>query len=157
MRKKTDPGKQVPASPENEVFEAIHAVMHLYRSHQYRAVRDGSHDLTHMENKVLGFFARHPDATQSDLVTHSGRDKAQLTRLIRGLRDKGLLDARVDETDRRSTRLQLTPEGQAIHKEAREHAARLSSAAVAGLSEEECRQLVSLLAKVRDNLGTEAQ
>jgi DNA-binding MarR family transcriptional regulator len=157
MRKKTDPGKQAPARPEDEVFEAIHGVMHLYRSHQYRAMRDGSHELTHMENKVLGFFARHPDATQSDLVAHSGRDKAQLTRLIRGLRDKGLLDARVDEADRRSTRLQLTAEGEAIHADARQQAALLSSTAVAGLSKEECRQLVALLAKVRDNLDSEAE
>jgi hypothetical protein len=36
-----------------------------------------------MEGKVLGFFARHPGATQRDLAQHSGRDKAQLARLIK--------------------------------------------------------------------------
>jgi hypothetical protein len=34
-----------------------------------------------MEGKVLGFFARHPGATQRDLAQHSGRDKAAVATL----------------------------------------------------------------------------
>jgi DNA-binding MarR family transcriptional regulator len=109
-----------------------------------------------MENKVLGFFARQPGATLTDLVAHSGRDKAQLTRLIRGLRDKGLLEARVDEGDRRSTRLQLTAEAVAIHDEVRRHSARLAALALDGVSDTEHAQLVALLDKVRANLERQA-
>ncbi|MGE5650003.1 MarR family winged helix-turn-helix transcriptional regulator [Noviherbaspirillum sp. UKPF54] len=141
----------------DDVIESIHAIMHLYRSRQYRALRGGPHDITHMENKALGFFARHPGATQSDLVSHSGRDKAQLARLIHSLRDKGLLEARVDADDRRSTRLQLTPEGAAIHKRLHKQGTRLSGIAVKGLSQEECDQLVSLLQRVRANLESEPE
>jgi hypothetical protein len=47
------------------VFEIIHAVMHLFRSGQHRVLRGGPHNVTHMESKVLGFFAGHPGATQS--------------------------------------------------------------------------------------------
>jgi DNA-binding MarR family transcriptional regulator len=155
MRKQVDAVNQTPAKATEDVLESIHAIMHVYRSRQHRALRDGPHDLTHMEDKVLGFFARHPGATQSDLVAHSGRDKAQLTRLIHGLRSKGLLEARVDEHDRRSTHLQLTPEGKAIHKNLHKQGARLSNTAVKGLSEEERRLLVSLLDRVRSNLETE--
>lgn len=141
----------------DDVFESIHAIMHLHRSRQYRELRDSAQVLTHMENKVLGFFARSPGATQSDLVAHSGRDKAQLARLIRGLRDKGLLEAQVDEADRRSTRLKLTSEGHAVHKALHRRGARLSRIAVAGLSDEECRILVSLLHRVRSNLAAEPE
>jgi DNA-binding MarR family transcriptional regulator len=49
-----------------------------------------------MEGKVLGYFCRHPGNTQSDLAQHSGRDKAQLTRLIARLKEAGLLEARAD-------------------------------------------------------------
>lgn len=145
------------AKLSHDVFESIHTVMHLYRSRQYRDLRGGPHELTHMENKVLGFFTRHPGATQSDLVAHSRRDKAQLTRLIRGLRDKGLLEARVDEADRRSTRLQPTAEGEAVHKGAHKQGVRLSRVAVRGLSDDECRQLVALLHRVRANLEAEPE
>ncbi|MEY2873030.1 MAG: hypothetical protein RLZZ373_401, partial [Pseudomonadota bacterium] len=51
------------AAPDHPL-ELIHAVMHQYRSQQYQVLRDGPHDLTHMETKALGFFARHPGATQ---------------------------------------------------------------------------------------------
>ena len=44
----------------DEVFDAIHALMHLYRAQQYQVVRETGHGLTHLEGKVLGFFARHP-------------------------------------------------------------------------------------------------
>jgi DNA-binding MarR family transcriptional regulator len=155
MRKPVDSVNQMTSGLSDDVFESIHAVMHLHRSRQYQGLRDGPYDITHMENKVLGFFARHPGATQSDLASHSGRDKAQLARLIRGLRDKGLLEARVDELDRRSTHLQLTPEGAAIQKSLHKQGARLSGVAVKGLSEEECRQLVSLLHRVQSNLEAE--
>jgi DNA-binding MarR family transcriptional regulator len=137
------------------VFEAIHSIMHQYRTHQYRVLRDGPHDLTHLEARVLGYFVRHPGATQTDLIAHSGRDKAQLARLVRGLRDKGLLDATVDETDRRSTRLHVTEEGKAIARSAQKSGEQLAQVAAAGLDEGERRQLLALLDKVRATLDAQ--
>lgn len=136
----------------DDVFESIHAVMHLYRSQQYRVLRDGPCDLTHMENKVLGFFARHPGATQSDLVQRTGRDKAQLARLIKGLRDKGLLTGEADALDRRSIRLRLTQTGESLHAQVREQGRYLTGIAVEGLSEAERAQLLVLLGRIGDNL-----
>ena len=153
MRKPVDKVNQNPSGTVGDVFDAIHSIMHLYRSQQFRASPGGEHELTHMEGKVLHFFARQPGATLSDLVAHSGRDKAQLTRLIKGLRERGLLDASADEADRRSTRLQLSKEGQALHGRLREIGAALSGAALTGLSEAEQAQLHALLQRVRANLA----
>nr|WP_315397064.1 MarR family transcriptional regulator [uncultured Duganella sp.] len=126
--------------------------MHMYRSMQLRSLRDTGHELTHMEYKVLGFFAKHPGASQSELVAHSGRDKAQLARLMRGLRDKGLLDAEVDESDRRSARLRLTEQGIKVIEGLQALGAEVSGLAVSGMSEPECAQLLALLQRVRANL-----
>lgn len=134
------------------VIESMHAIMHLFRTQQHRSLRDAHHDLAHMEVKVLGFFARHPGGSPSDLVAHSGRDKAQVARLIRGLRERGLIEAQADETDRRSTRLRLSAAGQALHTDLHSHDGELAEAALAGLSAEECAALCELLAKVRANL-----
>jgi DNA-binding MarR family transcriptional regulator len=152
MRKQVDKVNQSPIASSDQVFETIHDIMHLYRSRQYRALRDGGHELTHMDAKVLGFFARHPGATQSDLAAHSGRDKAQLARLIRGLRDKGLLDARTDDADRRSTRLEVTPQGQALFGKLHRQGARLSDLAVSELSATERKELADLLRRVQATL-----
>jgi DNA-binding MarR family transcriptional regulator len=152
MRKEVDEVNQNPSSASSEAVERMHAIMHLYRSAQQRGLRAGPHDLGHMEIKVLGFFARRPGATQSDLAAHSGRDKAQLTRLIRGLRERGLIEAVADEVDRRSTRLSLSSEGKAMHAALHAHDDVLAEAALAGITDAERATLLALLGRVRANL-----
>lgn len=152
MRKSVDIVNNKAADPGDEVFEAIHKLMHLYRAQQYRVLRDAASDLTHMEGKVLGFFARRPGSTLSELVAHSGRDKGQLARLIGSLRERGLLEAQADAEDRRTTRLQPTADGAAIQSTLREQTQRVSRAAVSGLSAAERRQLLELLVRVRAKL-----
>ncbi|WP_332875859.1 MarR family winged helix-turn-helix transcriptional regulator [Massilia sp. S19_KUP03_FR1] len=154
MKKQVDKVNQNPGESGADVFEAIHAIMHLFRARQMRVGQAGALPLTHMENKVLGYFGRHPGATQRDLAAHSGRDKAQLARLIGGLRDKGLLDAVTAPEDRRSTHLRLSEAGSAVHAELRQDGARLAAAALTGIDETERAQLLALLARVHDNLAT---
>jgi DNA-binding MarR family transcriptional regulator len=145
------------ADPADPVYEAVHAVMHLYRSHRQRGTGgDGTLDLTHMEHKVLGFFMRHPGATQSQLAAHAGRDKGQLARLVGGLKERGLLEARVDEGDRRNVQLQPTAAARAVQQAAQRQARRVAAAAVAGLSHDERAQLVALLQRVQANLESGA-
>lgn len=145
--------KQVNKVNQSEqVFDAIHSIMHLYRARQLRGLRDNPHELTHMEYKALGFFSRHPGATQGDLVAHSGRDKAQLARLLKGLRDKQLLEAVADENDRRITRLTLSAAGQQAFRSLHELGVQASGAAVSGMSAEQLSQLQVLLQQIRQNL-----
>lgn len=151
MRKQVDVVNH-SASLAEEVVESVHTVMHRFRSLQFQALKEGAHDLSHMEAKALGFFAARPGATQSELVQHSGRDKGQVARLIAGLRERGLLEAGADASDKRSVRLQVSAAGRALQQQVRREAQRVSARAVAGLDDAECRQLLALLAKLRDNL-----
>lgn len=151
-RDSIDNVNQKPEDAPQEVFESIHAVMHLFRAEQYRAFRDGPHPLTHMEGRLLGFFARRPDATLSELVAHSGRDKGQLARLIKTLKDRGLLEASAEQADKRSVRLRLSAEGRSIHQTLRRQSARLAKLAVKGLDDADCARLAGLLARVKTNL-----
>jgi len=70
-----------PATAE-AIVELVHVVMHQFRSLQFQALKSNEHELTHMDSKVMGFFARHPGPTVTDLAAHSGRDKAQLAKLV---------------------------------------------------------------------------
>jgi DNA-binding MarR family transcriptional regulator len=137
----------------DEIFDLIHTIMHLFRSQQYRGLPDGSHHLTHMEGKLLGFFARHPGATLSDLVAHSARDKGQLARLIKSLKEGGLLSVQKDQkSDRRSVGLELTRAGHAVHRTLHRQSERLAKLAISELDSEKRRQLLALLRQVRTNL-----
>ncbi|BDI06738.1 MarR family winged helix-turn-helix transcriptional regulator [Sphaerotilus microaerophilus] len=105
-----------------------------------------------MEIRALRYFARHPLATQRDLVAHSGRDKGQVARILADLRERSLLDAQADEQDRRITRLQVSAAGLALLEAAGSHTAPLVAAGTAGLSEADRRPLVELLRRVQANL-----
>lgn len=147
MRNKDDNVNQ-----QGDVLELVHHVMHQYRSLQYQVLRDGPHDVTHMESKVMHFFGHHPGATQSELAQHSGRDKAQLARLIKGLRERGLLDGEAGEEDRRSVRLQLTHAGRAVLRALRQQTRKVHARALAGMSGDDQQRLVTLLQRVSRNL-----
>src|ERR1700740_1378111 len=146
MRKQVDNVNHVDsASAADAVVELVHVVMHQFRSRQFQALRDGAHDVTHMEAKVMGFFSRHPGATLSDLVAHSGRDKAQLAKLVKGLRERGLLTAESDADDRRSVQRRLSEAGQAVQRAMHAEGRVLNAQALDGLSAQEQSQLVDLL------------
>ena len=152
MRELNDNVNHSRKTSEDGVLDLIHSIMHQYRSQQYQVLRDGPHDITHMESKVLSYFERHPAATQSELSRHTGRDKAQLARLIKTLRDRGLLDGHADEADRRNTKLSLTPDGQSVQRTLEQQAKRLNSKAVKGLNAEQQQQLIMLLQHLKGNL-----
>lgn len=139
---------------DQDVFESIHSLMHLYRAKMYQVLRNTTLDLSHMEHKVLGFFARNPGATLSDLAEHSGRDKAQLTRLIRVLKDKGLIEESTDSKDRRKVLLNLSADGKTVHEILQKENVAVCQDAVSSLSDEECTTLITLLDKVKTNLAT---
>ena len=136
----------------DDVLELMHSVMHRLRHRQHEAMRDDGPELTPMEGRVLGFFARHPGATQGELAAHSGRDKGQLARLLTGLKARGLLTAEIDAADRRVTRLSLAPQAQAHHQAVLRQRKALAAVAVAGMAADEQAQLARLLRRVLDNL-----
>jgi len=152
MRKQDDNVNQRGKAVGDEILDLVHRLMHQARSQQYQLLRDGPHDITHMESKVLGFVGRHPGTTQSEMAQHSGRDKAQLARLIKGLRDRGLLAGAAGADDRRNVVLTLTAEGQAVLRILQQQMRRVAGQAVHGLDAGEQQQLLSLLQRMQRNL-----
>lgn len=135
-----------------DVFELVHSVMHLFRQGQYRDLDEGAGELTHMEGKVLAFFAKHPGSTLTELVACARKDKGQLARSIKTLKDQGLLRGSNDSTDRRSVRLEVTERGKHVHETAQERVRKLARSAVTGLSAHERGVLANLLRRVQRRL-----
>ena len=135
-----------------EIFEEIHAVMHLLRAEQFQVFRDCPYKLTHMEGQVLGYLARKPGATLSDLVVHSGRDKGQLAKLVKALREHGLIEAVEDETDRRSVKLRLTACGEKVQRKLEAELCKATQMALGTLTQADLGELLRLLRILRGNL-----
>ncbi|MDQ8023395.1 MAG: MarR family winged helix-turn-helix transcriptional regulator [Moraxellaceae bacterium] len=149
------PGVEGSAAVEQDeaLLEHLHALMHLFKAQARDALAADGSGLGPMEARALGFIARHPGSTQQDLVEHSGRDKAQIARLVGQLGERGLIERRADESDRRCQRLQLTPAGQALQRRQRQKRRQLLERMLTGFDEHERQALGDLLARMRGNAG----
>lgn len=140
-------------SHNTEVLDRIHNLMHGLRRHLQTATREDSEGLGPMEVRCLGYFMRNDGATQSELVQHSGRDKAQIARIVKALHERRLLQSRPDPDDGRSQRISVTAEGQALQRKMQQHRLRFEKTMVAGLSESERGTLLALLDRLQANVG----
>lgn len=141
-----------PLSKSEQVVESMHHVTHLIRSGIFRVLRDSPYKLTHLEGKLLGYFSRHPGSTLGDVAEEMAKDRGQLAKLIRNLREYGLLTSLTDDTDRRRVKLILTPQGEEIHTMVRKEIGRLSEIAIQGFDSEQKQDLLAKLKRIRTNL-----
>ena len=83
------------------------------------------------------------------LVERVGRDKSQITRVVKSLVEQGLIDRTQCRDDRRVLRLTLTDVGQAKVREIRQTIDRVIDEVLVSLSKDEQDALRTLLQKVR--------
>jgi DNA-binding MarR family transcriptional regulator len=135
-----------------EVLDRLHTLMHGLRRHLQEAVREDGDGLGPMEARCLGYFMRHEGATQSDLVQHAGRDKAQIARIVKALHERGLLQSAPDPDDGRCQRVTLTEQGRAMQRTMQLRRQRFERAMLAGFSDGERAQLQAQLDRMLANL-----
>ena len=134
----------------DEVLDAVQALMHAHKRHMHQALRAQEGGIGPMEARALGFVARHPGASASELVAHSGRDKAQIARLLQQLEDRGLLAREADPADGRRQRLVLTDSGRAAQRVMGRARQRFASTVTSVLSDDERSLLLALLRRLVD-------
>lgn len=138
--------------PPQDIFEAMHDLLHVYRAHMVRAMASVHPELTLNEVRGLMFIGRHPGASQKDLVRHSGADKAQVARMVVQLEDKGWLQRQPSTEDKRSLCLSLSAQGQALAEALRASRQALTRNLLQGCDASQQQQLMALLAQLRSNL-----
>ena len=141
------------APTDDDVLEHLHVLMHQFKSQMQQALRRDDGGLAPMEARALGFFARSPGSSASDLVGHSQRDKAQVTRLVKALLDRGLLVAVADPADARRSCLRLTDAGRVMQRAMQQQRKRWAATLVKDFSADDRERLVGLLARMRANIA----
>lgn len=139
------------------VVEGLHTLMHLLRRRMQQAAQAEADGLAAMEVRALGFFARHPGSTAKALAAHSGRDKAQVARLLQPLMARGLLVAIPDPKDRRSLQLQPTASGLLIARRMAVQRQHIHDSLLAGFSATELQTLADSLERMLQAAGAEAE
>ncbi|CAN7171369.1 MarR family winged helix-turn-helix transcriptional regulator [Acidovorax sp. LjRoot194] len=140
-----------PPGP-SDVFDAMHDLLHVYKAHMVRTMASVHPELTLNEVRALMFVGRHPGATQKELVSHSGADKAQVARMVGMLQDKGWLESAPNAEDKRSRCLSLSAQGLALHQALREARRGVAATLLQGCDSATQAQLLALLAQVRSSV-----
>jgi DNA-binding MarR family transcriptional regulator len=97
---------------EHEVRRGVELLFFGY-TRLTRALDDGlaEHGLGRAHHRALYFIARQPDLPISALLKVLAITKQSLGRVLNDLADKGLVETRTGNVDRRQKLLRLTPEG----------------------------------------------
>lgn len=141
------------AADSSEVLERMHSLVARFHRRMHEAVRDDGDGIAVMEARALNHLARFEGSTQRDLVAHTGRDKAQIARIVKALIDRGLVDSQPDETDRRVLRLHPTSAGRAMQRRMQQHRQRFARDMSRGFDAEELATLQSQLDRLLANVS----
>jgi MarR family transcriptional regulator, transcriptional regulator for hemolysin len=128
----------------------ISDVARLLRTEFDRRVRKLG--ITRSQWLVLTRLHRSPGASHSELADMLEVEKATVGRMVDRLEANGWVERRSEPDDRRIKRVYLTPEAERIHKRIWRVAETTVDDALADLSSEESRQLMSLLLRVKKTI-----
>jgi len=112
----------IPASPlflrEPEIRRGIELLYFGY-AHLTRSIDEGlaAEGLGRAHHRALYFIARKPDLAVSELLKILGITKQSLGRVLGDLAERGLVQKRTGERDRRQQLLRLTDKGAALEAE----------------------------------------
>lgn len=100
---------------EHEIRRGVELLFFGY-TRLTRSIDEGlaEHGLGRAHHRALYFIARQPDLTISDLLRILAITKQSLGRVLNDLSERGLVETRAGETDRRQKLLRLTTGGKAF-------------------------------------------
>ncbi|KAB8184792.1 MarR family transcriptional regulator [Lysobacter maris] len=110
------------------------------------------HDLTFSQYITLKKLSEGPRGA-TELARAAELNPGAMTRLVDKLQARGFVERVTDPDDRRALTVQLTGLGQRMWLDINECGRRVRERALDGMSDDERDQLLSLLARVRDNLS----
>ena len=108
--------------------------------------------LTAPQSHLLVDIARHDGVSQTALAQRHGTDASTITGMARRLEEKELIARPRDLLDARCILINATPSGTTAAASATKAIARTTRRATDGLTPDESAQLVTLLARVAENL-----
>ncbi len=109
-------------------------------------------DIGLMEWRCLALLAVEGEATPARIAQVAGVDKSVVSRAVAALDQRGLVKVLTGPTPGRQTRLELTPEGLAVHDRGIPHSLRREAELLHGLSDQDRAMLVDLLKRLTANL-----
>ena len=108
--------------------------------------------LTIGQPKVLDYLKDHDGSSQKDIARACFIEAGSLTTILNGMEEKGLIERRTLNGNRRSYHIFMTDEGKKKQQMIDEAFAEIEEKTVSDISDEEYRQFMSVYQKLYNNL-----
>ena len=119
-----------------------------------RSYRD-QHQISVIEWRIMAVLGRYPGLTAKEIGERTAMDKVAISRAVKNLVERGLLERVTDPEDRRRMHLQLSPDhGQTLLKEIIPLAQAYEEKLLAALTPKEQDSLSHLLLKLQKKAAT---
>jgi DNA-binding MarR family transcriptional regulator len=148
---KGPPGIERKVRSDDAAAFLIQRTARLLRVLFLRLVQTHHTDITPEMWLVLSRLLARDGQCQNELAEATFRDRPNMSRIVSGLEERGLIRRRADDADRRRTRVQLTERGRELVMATAPVAARARDRIYADLEKEELKALRRALRKIEEN------
>ena len=114
-------------------------------------------DLAPIQFAALELISHNPNLSQREIARHIGTTPTVLVKPLEKLEKRALISRMRSADDRRRSRIRITPEGEALLEEARNHISSVEEKLTANLSANERSTLLNLLHKMMGRGSAPAQ
>ena len=108
--------------------------------------------LTPGQPKILDYLLHHDGAIQKEIAIFCHIEPASLTTILNGMENKGYIERKTTDNNRRSLHVYLTETGKKYADRLNLEFARIESDALKGFDEKDTQQLYELLNRVYQNM-----
>ena len=138
---------------QRHLLDSIQQLTHAYKAGMRRLILAEGIELPITHIRAMKGIAYIPQCTAQALAQRMQRDKAQITRALNDLLERGLITKLDNPQDRRSQWLALSPTGEALIQRLLELETRTARRMADGLSDEQVASFIHLAQRMGHNLN----
>lgn len=143
-------------SHQADIRQVLWQLAFQFKANSKRAIRDYDLPLNGMHVRLLQMIARQPACTAQRIAASTGRDKAQITRVIKELEAMDLVTRSPNPEDRRSQLLALSKTGQGLMTRIQEAEDEVRKTLLRGIPKKEVDAFIATGNRMLDNLREES-
>lgn len=137
---------------DNEIVDLLRTIANSFQTRMKEQIATNGCGLSTLQARLINLIGRNDGISQLTLGSLTERDKGQVARAINELEAAGLVARSLNESDKRSKCLTLTPAGRQMHLRLHALRGQLATEALTSLGNDEKQALRATLQKVATRL-----
>lgn len=143
------------ADLQKQLITAQHRFMKMHRDFCFTGLRKSEFVMLEIIERENG--NREQGVLASDIAKRLRITAPAVSKMLRSMEEKGYVERRVDEKDRRNTRVSITPDGKEAEQQVRRQMQEFITGVIERLGEERTKELIHLMNRYTEIMQEENQ